>query len=130
MIYLTGEQVLFIHARVIAETSGSHGVRDLALLQSALARPQASFDDKDLYPDLLSKAAALLDFLINNHPFMDGNKRTGIAATGLFLVLNGRHLKTANSELEMFVLEVATSHPNISALTSWLKKHTESLPKT
>lgn len=127
MIYLTAEQVLFVHSRVVAETSGTHGVRDLALLQSALARPQATLDDRELYPDLFSKAAALLDSIINNHPFMDGNKRTGIVATGLFLLMNGRRLKSSNLETESFALEIATLHPGIAVLSNWLETYTESL---
>jgi death-on-curing protein len=85
MNYLTAEQVLFIHARLIAETGSEHGVLDLGLLQSAVARPQATFDKQDLYPDLFSKTAALLESLIGNHAFVDGNKRTAITAAGLFL---------------------------------------------
>ena len=80
MTYLTVEQVLFIHMRLIAETGGSPGLRDLGLLASAVARPQATFGGEDLYPDLLSKAAALMDSLVRNHPFVDGNKRVGITA--------------------------------------------------
>ena len=71
MEYLTPEQILFLHARLIEETGGGEGVRDVGLLLSAIARPQASFDDKDLYPDIFSKAAALMDSLIRNHPFLD-----------------------------------------------------------
>jgi len=88
MNYLTAEQVLFIHARIIEETGGAHGVRDLGLLESAAARPQATFDGEDLYPDLFTKAAALMHALIQNHPFVDGNKRTGTVAAGLFLEIN------------------------------------------
>jgi len=87
--YLTPEQVLFLHSRLIAETGGGHGVRDLGMLLSALGRPQATFDEKDLYPDLFSKAAALMDSLVCNHPFVDGNKRTAITAAALFLGANG-----------------------------------------
>lgn len=83
--YLTPQQVLFIHARLIATTGGEHGVRDVGLLASAVARPQATFDGADLYPDLSEKAAALMDSLTRNHPFVDGNKRTAIAAAALFL---------------------------------------------
>ena len=86
MEYLTAEQVLFIHARLIEETGGSHGVRDLDMLLSALGRAQASFDEQDLYPDLFSKTAALMDSLIRNHPFVDDNKRTGVTAAGLFCI--------------------------------------------
>ena len=66
--YLTIPQILFIHARLIDETGGSHGLRDRGALEAASARPQATFDDQELYPDSFSKAAALLDSLINNHP--------------------------------------------------------------
>lgn len=66
MNYLTAEQVLFLHGRLIAETGGSHGVRDLNMLLSAIGRPQASYDQRDLYPDITTKAAALKDSLIRN----------------------------------------------------------------
>jgi death-on-curing protein len=129
MIYLTAEQVLFIHARLVAETGGAHGIRDLSLIQSAVARPLATLDAKELYPDLLDKAAALLDSLVNNHPFVDGNKRTGITATGLFLMLNGKKLTASHMELLHFTLEVATSHPDIPTIANWLKTYSESIEK-
>ncbi|MCJ7584226.1 MAG: type II toxin-antitoxin system death-on-curing family toxin [Anaerolineales bacterium] len=75
---------------------GAHGVRDLAMLESAVARPQTTFGGKDLYPDLFTKVAALLDSLINDHPFVDGNKRTGITAAALFLRRNGYRLKASH----------------------------------
>ena len=123
MIYLTAEQALFIHSRLISETGGTHGLRELGLLQSALARPQATFDGKELYPDLFSKAAAPLDSLVNNHPFVDGNKRAGITCAGIFLMLNGWEMTATNGELEEFTLLVASSHPKIQAIKIWLKKH-------
>jgi len=92
MNYLTSERVLFLHARLIEETGGSHGARDVALLESAVASPQATFGGEDLYPDLVSKAAALMESLIRNHPFVVGNKRTGVTAAALFLRQNGRRL--------------------------------------
>lgn len=125
MNYLTVEQVLFLHARLIEETGGSHGVRDVALLESAVARPQAAFDGVDLYPDLFYKAAVLMDSLIRNHPFIDGNKRTGIAAAALFLRQNGRYLTAANSELEAFTLYVTESRPDVSETAAWLKTHSD-----
>ena len=88
MIYLSPEQLLFLHARLVDETGGSHGVRDLNMLLSALGRPQASYDKDDLYPDIYKKAAALMDSLIRNHPFLDGKERTGIAAAVIFLRMN------------------------------------------
>lgn len=124
MNYLTAEQILFLHARLVAETGGLHGVRDLGMLESAVARPKATFGEKDLYPDIFTKAAALLDSLINNHPFVDGNKRTGIAAAALFLRRNGYYLKAEAVELENFTLSVAIEHPDPQIITSWLKEHT------
>ncbi len=125
MTYLTAEQVLFIHARLITETGGSHGVRDLSMLLSAVGRPQASFDDQDLYPDLFCKAAALLDSLIRNHPFVDGNKRTGITAASLFLQLNGYRLAATNSELEKITLEVAQAQLNVAIIAAWFQDNTQ-----
>ena len=100
-------EVLFIHARLIAETGGLGGVRDLAMLESAVGSPSASFDGKDLYPDLFSKAAALMESLINNHPFVDGNKRAGITAAALFLRINGFKLDSDPADLERTTLAVA-----------------------
>ena len=122
MTYLTIEQVLFLHARLIEETGGRHGVRELNLLASAVARPKATFGG-ELYPDLFVKAAALIDSLIRNHPFVDGNKRTGIASGALFLVQNGRRLTAINSELELFTRQIAESKSDISEIAAWLETH-------
>ncbi len=95
--------------RLIEETGGSHGVRDVGLLESAVMRSQATFDGNELYPNLFSKAAALMDSIIRNHPFVDGNKRTGIAAAGIFLLQNNRRLTATNQELEAFTFSVTIS---------------------
>jgi death on curing protein len=121
--YLTAQEVLFIHARMIATTGGSHGVRDIGLLASAVARPQATFGGEELYPDLFTKAAALMASLIQNHPFVDGNKRTGITAAGLFLRRNGWRLQTSNEELERFTLRVATERVPIEEIREWLQQY-------
>jgi len=126
MIYLTASQVLFIHSRLIDETGGSHGVRDLGLLESAVAHPHATFGGKELYPDLFVKAAALMFSLVNNHPFVDGNKCTGVTATGLFLRLNGRKLIAPSEALEDFTLRVATKEIELSDLAIWLRRNTVS----
>lgn len=121
MIHLTVEQVLFIHMRLIVETGGGMGVRDLGLLASAVARPQATFGGEDPYPDLFSKAAALLDSLVRNHPFIDGNKRVGITAAGLYLQLNGQRLTASSPELHVFTLQVARSELSVEQITSWFR---------
>ena len=123
MNYLSAQQVLFINARLIAETGGKTGLRDMALLESAVARPRATFDDKELYPSLFEKAAALFDSLVNNHPFIDGNKRTGITSTAMLLLINGVRLSCSQGELEVFTLKVATAHPPLVELAGWLKEH-------
>lgn len=120
MIYLTTTQVLFLHARIIEETGGSHGVRDLGLLESAVARPRASSGGQDVYPDVPTKAAALMQSLATNHPFVDGNKRTAIAAAGIFLSRNGRSLTASNEELESFTADVAQSRHSMEEISSWL----------
>lgn len=125
MKYLTPQQVLFIQSRLVAETGGQPGLRDLSLLESAVARPQATFDGVDLYPSLFEKAAALLDSLVNNHPFVDGNKRAGITTAGLFLSANGYRIRTLSAELEAFTMRVATEHPPITELASWLETHSQ-----
>ncbi len=122
--YLTIEQVLFIHARLIDETGGSHGLRDLGLLESAFMPPRATFGESDLYPDLFSKAAALLHSILRNHAFVDGNKRTGIAATGIFLLQNQYRLVADQDELEAFTLSVViVSSDEFETVWTWLKKH-------
>jgi death-on-curing protein len=114
---------VFLHARLIAETGGSHGVRDLGMLQSAIARPHASFDGVDLYPDLFSQAAALLDTLARNHPFVDGNQRTAIATAALFLRSNSHRLTASNQEVVSFMMAVAQREISLEAMTGWLRLH-------
>ncbi len=120
--YLTPEQVLFLHSRLIAETGGGHGVRDLGMLLSALGRPQATFEEKDLYPDLFSKTAALMDSLVRNHPFMDGNKRTAITSSALFLRMNGYRLVVENDEMVRFTLACAQSECSFDKIADWFRE--------
>ena len=125
-VFLTAEQVLFVHYRLLRETGGEHGVRDIGLLESAIARPQATFDRQELYPGIFEKAAALMESLINNHPFVDGNKRTGIACAVLFLKQNGISFSAKNAELEKFTLRVASSKVGYTEIAKWLKNHSHS----
>lgn len=126
MRYLTVEQVLFLHARLIGETGGSHGIRDVGLLRSAVARPRGSFEGKELYPDLFAKAAALMHSLIKNHPFIDGNKRTGTAAAVLLLRANAWSFEASNAELEEFALKVAGEELAVLEMARWLRQHSVS----
>jgi death-on-curing protein len=123
MKYLTPEQVLFIHARVISETGGLHGIRDLSMLESAVGRPQASYGGRDLYESIYKKAAALLHSLINDHPFVDGNKRTGFVSAGMFLQINGYPLKVKNKTAENFTLAIAIKKVELAEIEIWLERH-------
>ena len=125
MNYLNAEQIMFIHSRLIKETGGSKGIHELSALLSAAGCPQSSFDDQDLYKELFSKAAALIDSLIRNHPFVDGNKRTGMTAGALFLRLNGYTLNAANEDLVSVVLGVAQSQLDLEQIATWLEKNSQ-----
>jgi death-on-curing protein len=89
MRYLSFEEVVSLHSLLIVQSGGSTGLRDRGALESAIAQPEASFGGESLYPTIASKAAALGHSLIQNHPFVDGNKRVGHAAMEVFLLLNG-----------------------------------------
>lgn len=121
--YLTPEQVLFLHSRLLNETGGGHGIRDLGMLLSALGRPQATFDGKELYPDIFSKAAALMDSLVRNHPFVDGNKRTAITTSALFLRINGFQLVVENREMVQFTFACAQSQVSLEGIADWFKRY-------
>ena len=123
--YLSAQQVLFIHARLTDETGGDHLLRDVGLLASAVARPRAAFAGSDLYPSHEAKAAALMQSLILNHPFLDGNKRTGITAAALFLLGNGRRLTADNAELERFSYAVTNGQVALAGMSLWFGGYTE-----
>lgn len=126
MKYLSTQEVLYLHHQIIEETGGSHGVRDLALLESALGRPQATFDGQDLYPTPFLKAGALLHSLVNNHAFVDGNKRTGIAYANLFLEDNLKvTIECTQEELVDFGLKVAQGLFKVEEIGQWLKENSQ-----
>jgi death-on-curing protein len=108
--HLTVEMVREIHTEVIARFGGSSGVRDIALLESAVAAPQASFGGKSPYRDLAEIAAAYLYYLCRNHPFIDGNKRAALGACIVFLRLNGVEPRPDGPEWEDFVLGIAAAN--------------------
>lgn len=124
MIYLRVEQVLFLHDRLIEETGGEHGVRDLGGLESALSRPRAAFGGTEFYPDISTKAAVLMDGLTRNHAFIDGNKRISVSTAVLFLQVNGYRLTATNSELEEFTIHVTTTKPAIEGIADWFRAKT------
>ncbi len=123
MKHLSPHQVLFLHARIVEETGGSHGVRDMGLLLSALGRPKATFEGQDLHPTVFEKAAALADSMINNHPFVDGNKRTGIGAAAMFLSPNGYVLTASNQELLDLTMQITQTRTTIDEVANWFEMH-------
>ena len=117
------EEVVAIHFRITEKTGGSQGVRDWDLLSSALGRPQATFGGEDLYPDIFLKAAALVQSLSSNHPFVDGNKRTALATLEYFLYLNGLKLEAKQREKVDFTLWTENEKPKLEQIASWIQKH-------
>jgi len=105
--FLTLDDVLDLHALQLEKYRGAEGVRDLGLLESAIAQPQATFDGEYVHDDHFLMAAAYLFHIVRNHPFMDGNKRTGLMAALVFLDLNGIVLDRSSDELYNLTMAVA-----------------------
>ncbi|HBL39934.1 TPA: type II toxin-antitoxin system death-on-curing family toxin [Candidatus Uhrbacteria bacterium] len=125
--YLSAEEVVAIHRRVLEETGGHEGIHDAGLLFSASEKPKASFGGKEMYPDLFTKASVLLEALANYHTFSDGNKRTAYLAAKTFLAINGFRLKMGAKEGLVFMLSVANKQASREKITLWLKKHSKSI---
>jgi death on curing protein len=123
MRYLSLAEVLVLHERIMAQSGGAAGLRDLGSLESALAQPRTTFDGVDLYPSLAEKAAALAHSLVGNHPFVDGNKRIGHAALETYLVLNGFELAADIEDAERVFLALAAGDVTRSALGVWIEQH-------
>jgi death-on-curing protein len=123
MEYLALDQVLELHKRVIEESGGSAGIRDVGALESALGQPQMTFDGEELYPTLVEKASALGFSLVLNHPFVDGNKRVGHAAMEIFLMLNGYEINASVDEQESVILRLAAGDLKREEFGDWVKTH-------
>jgi death on curing protein len=113
--FLTLDEVLAIHADQIRRYGGSHGVRDMGLLSSAIAMPQASFAGMYLHTSLAEMAAAYLFHIAQNHPFVDGNKRAALAAALAFIWINDQRLDASDDELTELVMGIAGGHVGKSA---------------
>lgn len=121
--FLSLTEVLDLYDRVLQVGGGASAIRDLGALESALAQPRASFDERELYPTLIDKAAAMGFSLIRNHPFVDGNKRIGHAAVEVFLVLNGHQLDAGIDDAERMILGVAAGVIDREAFAKWIREH-------
>lgn len=122
-VFLTLEEVLVVHHSRIERYGGAPGLRDLGALQSALAMPRQSFGKEYLHGTLHEMAAAYLYHLCQGHPFIDGNKRTALAAAGIFLWLNGHVLAAPAGELTELVLGVAAGRLSKSEVAVFLAQH-------
>jgi len=123
MRYLTVGEVLELYSRVINQSGGGVGIRDLGALESAVAQPRMTFNGDELYPTIVEKASALGFSLIQNHPFIDGNKRAGHAAMESFLMFNGYEISASVDEQVETILGVASGNIDRDAFTAWLKNH-------
>ena len=123
MIILSKKQILMLHSQLISQTGGIDGVRDEALLESAIGAPFQSFGDQDIYPSIQQKAARLCFGLVKNHAFLDGNKRIGAHAMLVFLALNKIELKYTQTELSNIILEIASGEKSFVDLLKWIIMH-------
>ncbi len=128
MRYLTLPEVLDLHRRVIEQSGGADGVRELGGVESAVAQPQMSFGGEELYPTIESKATVLCFSLVMNHPFVDGNKRIGHAAMETFLILNGYELVVDVENAEDVILTLAAGDLSREGLLKWVASHIVRLP--
>jgi death-on-curing protein len=124
IVGLSAAQILALHQALLRAFGGRRGFRDRGVLEASLARPFATFDGEDLYPDAAAKAAALMHSLVSNHPFVDGNKRVGAAAAELLLEVNGGSLIAEDDDLEEITLAVARGEVAAEALAIWLRQRT------
>jgi death on curing protein len=123
MRYLSLREILELHDRIIEVSGGARGIRDMRALESAINQPRITFNQSDLYPDIITKAAALCFFLIMNHPFVDGNKRIGHAAMETFLILNGLEIEATIGDQEKNILDLAAGNVDREQFTVWLNNH-------
>ena len=119
------EQALKMHNIAIQNFGGANGIRDLGNLRSALARPFQTFGGEDLYPTILEKAAAIGESLIMNHPFLDGNKRTGYLLMEALLRSEGYKISSSDDDLYNFVINISTGSISFEEILEWLKNNTQ-----
>ena len=119
--WITEELTVAVHARQISEHGGGSGIRDKSLLQSALARPQQLYAYGDPFPDTASLAASLAYGVAQNHPFVDGNKRTAAVLCELLIVINANNLEASDGEMLSIFLALAEGSMSESELAGWIR---------
>lgn len=122
---ITLKEALIIHELAIDKFGGSYGVRDMNLLESAIQRPNATFDGKDLYPSAIDKASAIMESIVKNHPFSDGNKRTGYILMRLILLKSNMDIEAAEKEKYEFVIKIAEGKMGFDEIKSWIEENIE-----
>ena len=127
MHYLTAGQILLIHSLAIDETGGSHGVRDHHAVLSIKAMPKQQVFGRELYPTVFEKAAVYARGIILSHPFIDGNKRTGLTAAAVFLENNGYRLAVRQGGVEQFALEIATEKLDMATIAAWFRRNSRKI---
>ncbi len=115
------KEVLSIHKILIEEFGGKAGIRDLDGLDAAIKRPFTTFDGQELYPTPVAKAAAILESVVKNHPFLDGNKRTGYTLMRLILLENGQDIEATEAEKYDFIIQIATGALDFEEIHQWLE---------
>lgn len=125
--FLTEAEIIAINEEMVSVYGGLHGVKDLNMLRLAVGRPQMSVAFQDAYPTVFDKAAALFHSIINNHPFLDGNKRTSLFSAVLFLELNGWSVVFKQKEAVKFTLKAHNDRWGIDQISNWLKEHSEKI---
>ena len=123
MIFL--DEVMKLHNKSIQDFGGSYGIRDTNLLESAIARPYQSFGNVEFYQTPFEKAAAIIESIVKNHPFIDGNKRTGFLAGYTLLYRSKIKLNAGQEEAYRFVIDVASSNISFEVIVLWLQQHTQ-----
>ena len=121
------KEVELLHRILIDKFGGSHGIRDKAALESAISRPFQTFDGNDLYPSVLEKSASLIESILINHPFIDGNKRTGYTLLRLYLIQNGLDINASQDNKYEFVIDIASGTLKYEGILSWLKSNTSKM---
>ena len=117
------QEVFGIHQVLIDEFGGSQGVRDVGLLQSALERPFSGFGASEFYKTPEEKASAVLESIVKNHPFIDGNKRIGYVLMRLILMQYGKDIIATQDEKYGFIIDIASGQASFEAILSWIQKH-------
>jgi death-on-curing protein len=121
--FLTLDDVLLLHSDQVDLYGGEHGVRDLGLLESAIAMPQASFGGEPLHKDIFEMSAAYLFHIVQNHPFVDGNKRAGAVAALVFLDLNGIEIDAPKGSIYDLTMSVAKGDSGKTEVAEFFRKH-------